>query len=31
MIDAGNPDAAYNDADGSRADMGVYGGPAGDW
>lgn len=31
MIDAGNPDAAYNDTDGSRADMGVYGGPEGDW
>ena len=31
MVDAGNPDAAYSDADGSRADMGVYGGPAGNW
>ena len=31
MIDAGNPDAAYNDADGSRSDMGAYGGPYGSW
>jgi hypothetical protein len=30
-IDAGDPDAAYNDADGSRNDMGAYGGPAGTW
>jgi PKD repeat protein len=26
-IDAGNPDAMYNDPDGSRNDMGAYGGP----
>jgi len=26
-IDAGNPDPAYNDPDGSRNDMGAYGGP----
>ncbi len=25
-IDAGNPDAVYNDADGSRSDMGAFGG-----
>ncbi len=30
-IDAGNPDPQYNDADGSRNDMGAYGGPNGDW
>lgn len=28
-IDTGHPDPAYNDADGSRNDMGAYGGPAG--
>ncbi|MDP8269180.1 MAG: right-handed parallel beta-helix repeat-containing protein [Candidatus Tenebribacter davisii] len=28
-IDAGNPDAMYNDVDGSRNDMGAYGGPNG--
>jgi hypothetical protein len=27
--DAGNPDARYNDADGSRNDLGAYGGPGG--
>ena len=26
-IDAGNPDPIYNDSDGSRNDMGAYGGP----
>jgi hypothetical protein len=26
-IDAGNPDTSYNDPDGSRNDMGAYGGP----
>jgi hypothetical protein len=31
MIDAGEPSAAYNDADGSVNDMGAYGGPGGDW
>ena len=31
-IDAGNPAAVYNDVDGSRNDMGAYGGPRGnDW
>ena len=30
-IDAGDPDSQYNDADGSRNDMGAYGGPGGDW
>ena len=31
-IDAGNPDRIYNDPDGSRNDMGAYGGPkAGSW
>ncbi|MDO9576599.1 MAG: FlgD immunoglobulin-like domain containing protein [Candidatus Cloacimonadales bacterium] len=28
-IDAGDPDAMYNDLDGSRNDMGAYGGPNG--
>ncbi len=27
LIDAGNPDPAYNDPDGSRCDLGPYGGP----
>src|SRR5262249_38342360 len=27
LIDAGDPDAALNDADGSRNDIGAYGGP----
>ena len=30
-INAGNPDPEYNDTDGSRNDMGAYGGPNGDW
>jgi len=30
-IDAGNPDSQYNDPDGSRNDMGAYGGPNGEW
>ncbi len=30
-IDAGNPAAAYNDPDGSRNDIGIYGGPGGSW
>lgn len=29
-IDAGNPDAAFNDVDASRNDLGAYGGPAGE-
>lgn len=27
LIDAGHPSSEFNDADGSRSDMGVYGGP----
>lgn len=30
-IDAGNPDPAYTDPDGSPNDMGAFGGPYGDW
>jgi len=30
-IDAGDPAAAYNDTDGTRNDMGAYGGPSGGW
>lgn len=30
-IDAGHPASEYNDTDGSRNDMGAYGGPLGDW
>jgi len=30
-IDAGNPNTQYNDYDGSRNDMGAYGGPSGEW
>ncbi|MAG21319.1 MAG: right-handed parallel beta-helix repeat-containing protein [Candidatus Marinimicrobia bacterium] len=30
-IDAGHPDAQYNDANGSRNDMGAFGGPYGEW
>ncbi|HID10896.1 MAG TPA: hypothetical protein EYP17_06305 [Candidatus Latescibacteria bacterium] len=26
-IDGGNPDPEYNDPDGSRNDIGIYGGP----
>jgi len=29
--DAGDPSAPYDDSDGSRNDMGTYGGPEGDW
>lgn len=29
--DAGNPSSSYNDADGSRNDVGAYGGPLGSW
>ena len=29
--DAGNPDVGWNDADGSRNDQGIYGGPLGSW
>lgn len=27
LIDAGDPQAIFNDADGSRSDLGIYGGP----
>jgi len=30
-INTGDPDSSYNDLDGSRNDMGAYGGPYGDW
>jgi len=30
-INTGNPGVQYNDADGSRNDMGAYGGPNGNW
>jgi len=30
-IDSGNPDPVFNDPDGSRNDIGAYGGPLGDW
>jgi hypothetical protein len=30
-IDAGDPIPEYNDTDGTRNDMGAYGGPNGDW
>jgi len=30
-INTGNPAPEYNDPDGSRNDMGAYGGPNGDW
>ena len=30
-INTGNPDSQYSDADGSRNDMGAYGGPNGNW
>ena len=30
-IDAGDPDAQYNDVDDLRNDMGAYGGPYGNW
>ena len=30
-VDAGDPDGAYNDADGSRNDLGAFGGPGGAW
>lgn len=29
--DAGNPDSRFNDIDGSRNDMGAFGGPLGEW
>jgi hypothetical protein len=30
-VNAGNPDAAYNDTNGTRNDQGAYGGPGGTW
>lgn len=30
-VNAGNPSASYNDADGTRNDMGAYGGKHGNW
>ena len=30
-IDAGNPDPEFNDSDGTRNDVGAYGGPNGNW
>jgi predicted outer membrane repeat protein len=30
-VDAGDPDSKWNDPDGTRADMGAYGGPEGTW
>ena len=30
-IDAGDPDPAFDDVDGSRNDMGIFGGPGGAW
>lgn len=30
-VDGGDPAAAWNDTDGSRADVGAYGGPEGGW
>jgi hypothetical protein len=30
-VDAGDPDPAWNDPDGTRNDMGAFGGPDGDW
>ncbi|MCO4769659.1 MAG: hypothetical protein KDA24_06470 [Deltaproteobacteria bacterium] len=30
-VDGGNPDAAWNDVNGTRNDMGLFGGPTGDW
>lgn len=31
LVDAGDPDSAYDDIDGTRNDMGAYGGSHGDW
>lgn len=30
-VDAGNPASAYNDLDGTRNDMGIFGGPYANW
>jgi hypothetical protein len=31
MVDAGDPSPAFDDADGTRNDIGAYGGPGSDW
>ncbi len=31
LVDAGDPSATYNDADGTANDIGAYGGPDSDW
>lgn len=31
MVDGGFPDSLFNDVDGSRNDMGAFGGPGGNW
>ena len=31
LVDAGDPDPAHADPDGSINDPGAYGGPGGDW
>jgi hypothetical protein len=31
LVNAGNPSSTYNDTDGTRNDMGAYGGPGGAW
>jgi hypothetical protein len=31
LVNAGNPGAAYNDADGTRNDIGAFGGPGSEW
>lgn len=31
LVDAGDPDASWSDVDGSRNDIGAYGGPEGGW
>lgn len=31
LVDAGNPGSAFSDADGTRNDIGAFGGPDGDW
>ncbi len=31
LIDAGNPSASYDDADGTTNDIGAFGGPGSDW
>jgi len=31
LINTGNPSSVYNDADGTRNDMGAFGGPESNW